>query len=227
MGIFGTFLALGWIGGNLIKESFDQKRIDKAANDSMHDDRIYMKNGKWYDSVTGKRVMDSYIKDPVTGGVSQVWVDVYGKSNGDYVYNRGRTKWEKENEEWKAIIEKAQAERDPGYLKEAEENGLRFAKCVLPYRPGIRLIQEGYIDRMEAVKDSKEQTYYAKERYYNEVFVMRKMIINHNNIWSPDGYYICRSVCGKTFAHFDDKYMTEEEIYKEKCRLGIIKEGEH
>ena len=189
MGIFGTFLALGWIGGNLIKESFDQKRIDKAANDNMHDDRIYMKNGKWYDSVTGKRVMDSYIKDPVTGGTSQVWVDVYGKFDDGYVYNRTRTKWEKENEEWKAIIEKAQAERDPVYLREAEEKELRFAKCVLPYRPGIRVIQEGYFDRMENVCEGKERIYYTPHFHS-----MKPMEFNHNHMWvggyglHPDGF---------------------------------------
>lgn len=212
MGILGTFLSLGWIGGNLIHDSIKTAQIDQSYNNQHQGERIFSHGGKYYDRETGKRVTSRIIKDPVTGLTSTVWVNLYGDDT--IVYNQGRHKWEMENEMWKKKIEAAQAEKNPQYLKEAEENGLRFAKYILPYRPGIRIVQEGYIDRMEEVKEGEERHYYQGEYHFGE-YNLRRVEFKHN--WWKAGHWLCKSsVYVLLDATTTDKYFTKEELDAKK-----------
>ena len=206
MGIFGTFLALGWIGSNLIKEGFDQRKLDKQYNDSHKDSRIYQRDGKYYDSVTGKRVIETYRNDRETGKTFKVWQDLYDYNPDHFVYEEGREKWNKDNDEWDSKIKAIQLEKNPVYLREAEENNLRFAKYVLPHTPGSHLVQEGYIDRLEKVNNESERTFYLPEREYRMNYLMRSARVNHNNVWASDGGYLCYKPYGGIFAYLDDKY---------------------
>jgi hypothetical protein len=211
MGIFGTFLALGWLGGNLINDSIKQSKLDRSYNEQHKGERIYSYGGKYYDRETGKRVTSRIIKDPVSGLTSTVWVNLYGDDT--IVYNEGRHNWKTENDAWKAKIEAEQMKKNPQFLREAEENGLRFAKYILPYRPGIRIVQEGYIDRMEEVKEGKERQYYMGE-YHMGKTILRRVQFEHNR-WKPANGY-CTYIYGMGPAYTTEKYLTKEEVDAKK-----------
>lgn len=227
MGVFGAFLAFGWIGGNIVKESIDRTKMDNDFNERHKEDRIYMRNGKYYDNVTGKRVTDSFIKDPIMGTTARVWSVVGDYKPGDWLYNETRDKWEKENKIWKEKIEAEQAEKNPVYLKEAEENKKRFAKYVLPYRPGIRRIYEGYIDRLEEPDNKGERKYYMPEGF-GSCSYMREMEFNHNHMWvnSRCGEIPQRVSNSYVNATIDDEYITREEweaMIREKAERARAK----
>ena len=135
------------------------------------------------------------------------------ESDGTIVYNEGRRNWETENDAWKVKIEAEQMKKNPQFLREAEENGLRFAKYILPYRSGIRIVQEGYIDRMEEVKEGKERQYYMGE-YHMGKTILRRVQFEHNR-WKPANGY-CTYIYGMVPAYTTEKYLTKEEVDAKK-----------
>ena len=218
MGILGTFLGLGWLGGNLFKDYTRKSKIDDYYNNCVREpeDRIYMRNGKYYDRVTGKQVICFYIKDEEIGGTAKVWAAVGCYAPGVYVYNETRDRWERENEEWKEKIESAQKENNEKWLKEAEEQGRRFAKCILPYRPGIRKVCEGYIDRMYTGN---------LELYYMAAYDGMKKTVRtaefKSGRWIDIGGFATDPFFHIVSAGIDDEYDDPEEI--KEFMDGIMK----
>lgn len=209
MGLFFRFIALGCFGGSIIKDKINTNKDDRLYNKSHKESRIYQRNGKYYDSVTGKRVISHYIKDPVSGETSKIWKDLYDHNQEHIIYNEGRERWNNENNKWKQMIEEARSIKNPIYLQEAEEQNLRFAKCVLPYFDGARIIAEGYIDRLEKINPGKERKYYFAERYHNWKYCMRSIHVGPNKMWTKKDGFLCYKPLGGTFAYLDDKYMEE------------------
>lgn len=195
MGIFGAFLAIGWLGGNLIKDTSTKAKITPAMNRGLGD-RIEWRNGKYYDTKTGQRVVMDFFNDPVTGrNNSLIWVK---PRTGFIVYNPHREEFYAKQEEAKKEIERLKAEKDVIWLQEAIDNNKRFAKVILPFKDGVCEAVEGYIDRLQKISDETDRNYYIKSNRYGVGERLFKAIIEkgHWIEYSGTSYY--------TFDKYDE-----------------------
>ena len=197
MGILGTFLAFGWLGGNLIKESINENKNMFAVND-----RIYSKGAHYYDSITQRRVVRRFEERKCYGGeLIAAWYDA---KTGWPVYCQA----EEDSKNCKKEIEIMKEIRDAAWMKEAEEKKLRFAKVVLPYKPCLRKVTIGYIDRMDP-NSGKDDNY----------IIMKNNIMYHAKYenGSYKGSYACDSKWHlQSFAHPDDEYFESDEELRQK-----------
>ena len=179
MGIFGAFLAVGWLGGNLIKDASTKAKITPAMNRGLGD-RIEWRNGKYYDTKTGQRVVMDFFNDPVTGrNNSLIWVK---PRTGHIVYNPHREEFYAKQEVAKKEIERLKAEKDAIWLQEAIDNNKRFAKVILPFKDGVCEVVEGYIDRRQVVENEEDRKYYiAKECCKSGVYDMWNAVIENGH----------------------------------------------
>lgn len=193
MSVIGTFLSLGWIGGNLIKDAISNAEVTSNANKILGP-QIEYRNGKYYSTRTGRRVIKTFETDYVTGEVWGIWVDAKTQTE---IYSPGREKFEEKQKKVIEEINKAKDEKDAIWLQEAIDNNRRYAKVILPYKAGATGVEEGYIDR-------KEKTNGATRKYYvtwPDVVTHKMMIyeaVFRNGYWHKDTYW--------TMNYVDEKY---------------------
>lgn len=172
MGILGAFLAVGWLGGNLVKDATKTAKVTPAMNAGLPD-RIEWRNGNYYDTVTGKRVRRDFFNDPITGiKNTEMWVNA---KTGSVIYVPSREKYASEQDKIKREIEEAKAENDAVWLQEAIDNNLRFAKVIIPYKEGVKEVKQGYFDRKQIVEREEDRKYYvtwSTPYFYNMIYTV-------------------------------------------------------
>lgn len=194
MSVIGTFLSLGWIGGNLIKDAISNAEVGANVNKILGP-QIEYRNGNYYSTRTGRRVFKTFETDYVTGEVWETWVDAKTQTE---VYSPGREKYEEEQKKVRADINKAKAEKDAIWLQEAIDNNLRYAKVILPYQEGTTIIKEGYIDRKEKA-DGTPRKYYVTWPDAATHNMMIYEAVFRNGFWHRSNYWT-------TMNYVDEKY---------------------
>lgn len=182
MGVLGTFLSFGWIGGNLVKEGIDNIKIEDSINKTLPK-RILYKNGKYYDCVTGKQVMRYFGDDNVTNKRSvEKWLDI---KTGEEIYIPSRDGFFESQKRIRNQIEELSNSMNCVWLDEAVENNLRYAKAVLPYNVGIKEVQLGYTDR----HDTENGKYYLSKSTLCSKYSEMYGIVFKNGLWRSDGVW--------------------------------------
>lgn len=193
MGVIGTFLSLGWIGGNLIKDAISNAEVGANVNKILGP-QIEYRNGNYYSTRTGRRVFKTFETDYVTGEIWETWVDAKTQIE---VYSPGREKFEEKQKKVIEEINKAKDEKDAIWLQEAIDNNRRYAKVILPYKPGATRVEEGYIDRKEKTSGSPRKYYVT----WPDVVTHKMMIyegVFRNGYWHTGPYW--------TMSYEDEKY---------------------
>lgn len=211
MSFLATLLAFGWIGGNLVKEGQDMRAMEGALNKP--GERIQFRNGKYYDTWTRRQVTLCYKKSEYLGECVATY---YDSKTCREVYCPREEEWFKENMVWKKKIDAAVAEHNEEWMQEAIDNGMRFAKQIIPYELGAREIKVAYVDRMrlgDGVKYYvKDDSYVGRRKYY---FTRELKFSVISGRWTPTTSCISNTDVEKT------KY-DEEQLKRMKEFWGIV-----